>query len=103
MSVVPVAERDGEQVHRRELREAPFGLVLLIELVGVCSVFLAPAALAARGRCAGGGRLVAGLLRLVLSDEQAGLLRVRRRSFDVACYWLLGVFTIVVALGLPQR
>jgi Protein of unknown function (DUF3017) len=98
-----VAEPGGERVHRDDLHEAPFGLVLLIELVGVCSVFLAPQHWLRAVGVLAAGVLVAGLLRLVLSDEQAGLLRVRRRSFDVACYWLLGVFTIVVALGLPQR
>ncbi|MFL6162898.1 MAG: DUF3017 domain-containing protein [Jatrophihabitantaceae bacterium] len=87
----------------RDLREAPFGLVLLIELVGVCSVFLAPQHWLRAVGVLATGMLVAGLLRLLLSNEQAGLLRVRRRSFDVACYWALGVLTIVVALGLPQR
>jgi hypothetical protein len=90
-------------VRERDLREAPFGLVMLIELAGVCSVFLAPQHWLRAVGVLAVGMLVAGLLRLVLSNEQAGLLRVRRRSFDVACYWLLGVFTMVVALGLPQR
>ena len=94
---------EHEPVHGRDLREAPFGLVLLIELVGVCSVFLAPQHWLRAVGVLAVGMLVAGFLRLVLSDEQSGLLRVRRRSFDVACYWLLGLFAIVVALGLPQR
>jgi len=90
-------------VRERDLHEAPFGLVMLIELAGVCSVFLAPQHWLRAVGVLAVGMLVAGLLRLVLSNEQAGLLRVRRRSFDVACYLLLGVFTMVVALGLPQR
>jgi hypothetical protein len=90
-------------VRERDLREAPFGLVMLIELAGVCSVFLAPQHWLRAVGVLAVGMLVAGLLRLVLSDERAGLLRVRRRSFDVACYWLLGIFAMVVALGLPQR
>ena len=49
------------------------------------------------------GMGLAGLFRLLLSDEQAGMLRVRRRSFDVACYWGFGLLAILVALGLPQR
>jgi hypothetical protein len=88
---------------QRDLREAPFGLVMLIELAGVCWVFLAPQHWLRAVGVLAVGMLVAGLLLLVLSDEQAGLLRVRRRSFDVACYWLLGIFAVVVALGLPQR
>jgi hypothetical protein len=87
----------------RGLREAPFGLVLLIELAGVCSVLLAPQHWLRAVGVLAGGMLVAGVLRLVLSSEQAGLLRVRHRPFDVACYWALGVLTIVMALGLPQR
>jgi len=90
-------------LHSHELREAPFGLVLLIELVGVCSVAIAPQHWLRAVGVMATGMLVGGLLRLVLSDEQAGMLRVRRRSFDVACYWLLGVFAIIVAVGLPQR
>jgi hypothetical protein len=90
-------------LRQRDLHEAPFGLVLLIELVGVCSVFLAPQHWLRAVGVLAVGMLVAGALRLVLPNEQAGLLRVRRRSFDVVCYWLLGIVTIVVALGLPQR
>ena len=87
----------------RDLKEIPFGVVLLIELAAVLSVGLAPQhwLRAVAGMTA--GMLVAGLLRLVLSDEQAGLLRVRRRSFDVACYWGLAVLTFAVAVALPQR
>jgi hypothetical protein len=91
------------RVRDRDLREAPFGLVLLIELVGVCSVFIAPQHWLRAVGVLATGMLVAGFLRLVLSNERAGLLRVRSRSFDVACYWLLGMVTIAVALGLPQR
>jgi hypothetical protein len=87
----------------RDLKELPFGVVLLIELAAVLSVALAPQhwLRAVAGMTV--GLLVAGLLRLVLSNEQAGLLRVRRRSFDVACYWGLAVLTLTVAVALPQR
>jgi hypothetical protein len=87
----------------RDLREVPFAVVLLIELGAVLSVALAPQhwLRAVAGMAA--GLLVAGLFRLVLSDEQAGLLRVRRRSLDVACYWGLAVVTFLVAVALPQR
>ena len=87
----------------RDLREAPFGLVLLIELAGVFSVAVAPQHWLRAVGVLAAGALVAGLLRLLLTDAQAGLLRVRRRSFDVTFYWALGVFAIIVAVGLPQR
>ncbi len=87
----------------RDLKEIPFAVVLLIELAAVASVALAPQhwLRAVAGMTA--GLLVGGLLRLVLTNEQAGLLRVRRRSFDVACYWGLAVLTFTVAVALPQR
>ncbi|MEO6701410.1 MAG: DUF3017 domain-containing protein [Jatrophihabitantaceae bacterium] len=89
--------------HSRRLGELPFGLVLLIELSAVVSVSLAPQHWLRAVGVMTAGMAVAGLLRLVLSDEQAGLLRVRGRTFDVACYWLFGLVTLLVALGLPQR
>jgi hypothetical protein len=44
------------------------------------------------------GVLLAGVLRAVLSDDAAGLLRVRGRMFDVLL--LLGVGAAVLLLGL---
>ena len=90
-------------LHSRPLRESPFALVLAVELVSVLSVFTAPQHWL---RAVGGmtvGLALAGVLRAVLSDEQAGLLRVRRRAFDVLCYLGFGVLTITFALALPQR
>jgi len=87
----------------RDLHQAPFTLVLLIELVGVVSVAIAPQHWLRAVGVLAAGVLAAGLLRLVLTDEQAGLLRVRRRSVDVAFYWAFGIAAILVAVGLPQR
>jgi hypothetical protein len=86
----------------RDLKEVPFGVVLLIELIAVLSIAVFPEHWL---RAVGGmvfGVLVAGFFRLTLTDQQAGLLRVRRRSFDVTCYWTLAVLTSVVALLLPR-
>ena len=86
----------------RDLKEIPFGVVLLIELGAVLSISVFPQHWL---RAVGGmvlGMLVAGFFRLTLTDQQAGLLRVRRRTFDVACYWGLAVLTAVVALLLPR-
>ncbi len=89
--------------HSRDLHEAPFILVLLIEAAGVASVVLAPQHwLRAVGvLCI--GLAVGGLFRLALSNEQSGMLRVRRRTFDVACYWGFAVLAMLFALALPQR
>ncbi|GAB2569857.1 DUF3017 domain-containing protein [Kribbella endophytica] len=45
-----------------------------------------------------GSVLLAGLLRLVLNDDQAGLLHVRSRMFDTAL--LLGAGAAILVLGL---
>jgi len=82
----------------RDLKEVPFAVVLLIELAAVLSVAIAP-----QHWLRAVGLLVAGFFRLTLTNEQAGLLRVRRRTFDVACYWGLAVLTFAVAVALPQR
>ena len=86
----------------RDLKEIPFGVVLLIELIAVLAIAAFPQHWL---RAVGGmvlGMLVAGFFRLTLTDQQAGLLRVRRRTFDVTCYWGLAVLTIVVAVALPR-
>lgn len=87
----------------RKLHESPFALVLLIELGGMVWVVVAPQHWLRAVGVLAAGVLVAGGFRLILNDEQAGLLRVRRRTFDVAFYWALGVFALIVALVLPQR
>jgi DUF3017 family protein len=86
----------------RDLKEIPFGVVLLIELIAVLAIAVYPEHWL---RAVGGmalGMLVAGFFRLTLTDRQAGLLRVRRRTFDVTCYWGLGVLTFVIAVALPR-
>jgi len=87
----------------RDLKEIPFGVVLLIELVAVCAVAVAPQHWLRAVAAMAAGMLVGGFFRLVLSNEQAGLLRVRRRTFDVATYWGLAVLTLAVAVALPHR
>jgi Protein of unknown function (DUF3017) len=47
------------------------------------------------------GVLVAGVFRLVLSDDRAGLLRVRRRIFDVLMLIGMGVVVLALALIIP--
>jgi hypothetical protein len=89
--------------HGRRVNEFPFALVLLVELGGLVSVAVAPQHWLRAVGVLTAGMGLAGIFRLVLSDEQAGMLRVRRRSFDVACYWGFGLLALVVALGLPQR
>jgi hypothetical protein len=49
-----------------------------------------------------GGILLAGVFRLVLSDDQAGLLRVRRRPFDTVMMLGMGIAVLVLALIVPS-
>ena len=51
----------------------------------------------------GGGTGLAGLLRLVLPPEHAGLLVVRSRWLDVAVTGLTGAAILVLALVVPPR
>lgn len=78
-------------------------LVMLIELIGVVSVSVVQQHWLRAVGVMAIGMVVAGFFRLVLSDEQAGMLRVRGRTFDVACYWGFGVLAMLFALALPQR
>lgn len=48
------------------------------------------------------GVLAAGILRLVLSDDRAGLLRVRRRTFDVVILLGMGAAVLALALAVPN-
>ncbi|HEY2043554.1 MAG TPA: DUF3017 domain-containing protein [Jatrophihabitans sp.] len=92
-----------EWFHSKDLKEIPFLLVLVIEMAALAYAAAAPQHWL---RAVGGmvaGMIVAGVFRLVLGNEQAGLLRVRNRTFDVACYWGFGVLAVTFAVALPQR
>jgi hypothetical protein len=71
-------------------------LVLLVLLAGLT---MAGLGYVRRGPAlVGGAALLGAALRLVLSDEQAGLLAVRRRSVDVAVLSVLGVAVVALTL-----
>lgn len=48
------------------------------------------------------GILLAGLLRLLLSDDAAGLLRVRRRTFDTLMLFGMGGAVLVLGIIIPS-
>jgi hypothetical protein len=48
------------------------------------------------------GVLLAGFLRLTLSDDEAGLLRVRRRPFDVLLLFFMGAVVLALGLAVPD-
>ncbi|WP_216210310.1 DUF3017 domain-containing protein [Amycolatopsis aidingensis] len=86
--------------HRRDrhpfLAHLPFGLVMALVVVAASRIWLyhwrQGAALI------GGALLVAAVLRVVLSDEQAGLLAIRSRGVDMLSYAGLGAIILFVAL-----
>ena len=51
----------------------------------------------------GSGVLLAGVLRMLLSDDDAGLLRVRQRLFDVPALLGMGVVVLTLAFLVPDR
>jgi hypothetical protein len=89
--------------HSQDLKDVPFLIVLIIEGAAVAYAAAAPQHWLRAVGFVTVGMAVAGLFRLLLSNDQAGLLRVRRRTFDVACYWGFGLLAITFALLLPQR
>jgi Protein of unknown function (DUF3017) len=50
----------------------------------------------------GAALLVAGLLRMLLPPEQAGLLAIRNRAIDVLCYSGFGVVMVVLAFTITR-
>jgi hypothetical protein len=90
-------------IHSQDLKESPFLLVLLVETAAVGSVLAAPQHWLRAVATMTLGLVAAGLFRLLLSDVQSGLLRVRRRSFDVACYWTFAGLALAFALRLSER
>jgi hypothetical protein len=51
----------------------------------------------------GGGLLLAALGRVLLSDFESGMLRVRGKAFDVVALSGLGALMIVLALVIPNQ
>ena len=50
----------------------------------------------------GGALLVAGLARIVLPDDRAGLLAVRSQPVDVLSYFGFGVIMVILAVTIPN-
>jgi hypothetical protein len=50
----------------------------------------------------GGALLIAGVARIVLPDDRAGLLAVRSQAVDVLSYLSFGVLMVVLAFAIPR-
>lgn len=75
---------------------APAAVVFLIAAAGLLRVLMEH--WRQGGVLLGGALLVAAALRTVLDDETAGLLAIRSRVLDVACYVVLGAAMILLAV-----
>lgn len=74
----------------------PFAVVMLVAAVGFLRVYMAHWREGAT--LLGGALLLAALGRAVLSDEQVGLLAIRRKLVDVLLYAALGALIVMDAV-----
>jgi Protein of unknown function (DUF3017) len=85
--------------------ERPYGTIAFFAatLVGLLGIALSVLGSWMQGVVGISAALVlAGAARLALPDRMAGLLRVRRKSFDVVLLFVLGIGTFVVFLTHPD-
>jgi Protein of unknown function (DUF3017) len=83
---------------RRLLVHVPFLLVMAVVAVGVGLIVLY---YWRRGTTLiGAALLLAAVFRLVLPDERAGLIVVRKRTVDVLVYTVFGLMVLYVSLSI---
>jgi hypothetical protein len=80
--------------------ELPFVLVVAVILAATCYLYASPGHWRRATSAMAFGVVVAGLLRLSLPAHRAGMLMVRGRFFDTACYLAMGAVVIGVDLRL---
>lgn len=83
----------------RLINNLPSVCILVLILVGLMTVAVGPWRQGVA--IIGGATAAGGLLRLVLPDQLAGILRVRSRLGDSTCLVLAGVAIIVLAVIIP--
>jgi hypothetical protein len=86
----------------RDLHGLPFALVFLVAASGVGFAVVRSDHWLRGVGVVGVAMLIAALLRVVLTDRQAGMLAIRRRPFDVLCYLVVAVAIIGTGLVLPH-
>ncbi|MGP4015471.1 DUF3017 domain-containing protein [Saccharopolyspora sp. 5N708] len=74
----------------------PFGLVLLVGLVGL--LLVAMQHWRKGSVLLGGALLIAAVLRAVIPPERAGLLAIRSRAVDIVLYGGFGLVIVAVAM-----
>ncbi|HZM68217.1 MAG TPA: DUF3017 domain-containing protein [Nakamurella sp.] len=87
-------------VDRRLIRAVPITVVLMIVVLALVLIALAHWR---RGAAAlGVAMLLAGLLRLILSERTIGVLAVRGKRFDVSFYLISAAFMIGLTIGISS-
>jgi hypothetical protein len=83
-------------------QELPFIVVVLIVGTGLLLVSFVSRHWLRGVIVIAGGFGLAALLRLTLPPERAGLLAIRRRSFDVFCFGVVSVLAVIFGELLPR-
>ena len=92
--------RAARRTGRRARAQWPFLVVLAVMAAAAIYLGVSPGHWRRGSGLIALSMLLAGLLRLVLRVPHAGLLEVRARWIDVACYWSLGVAILILAIRL---
>jgi hypothetical protein len=82
--------------------ELPFIAVVLVVAAGLVALTVASEHWLRGVLILASGFILGGLFRLVLPDGRAGLLQIRRKSFDVICFETVGVLAVIFAVLLPR-
>ena len=95
-----MARRLAAQFARRAHGQLPFLTVLAVMVAGVVYLSVQPGHWRRASTIIAMSMILGAVLRLVLSDGRAGLLVVRNRWLDIACYLGTGVLILIVAIRL---
>lgn len=88
------------RLRKRFIRQIPFFVVMAVVLLGAILVLVDRWR---RGSVVFGGALLLGaVFRATLSNDQAGLLQVRSRPFDIAALASLGTLVIWLATSIDS-
>ena len=90
------------ELRRRLRHQAPFLIVVAIMLSAVLYMIIGPGHWRRGSGIIAAAMIVGAVFRIVLPEEHAGVLAVRRRWIDVACYLGLGVAILAVAIRLQH-
>jgi hypothetical protein len=89
-----------ERLLRRIRGQAPYLAVLALMVAAFVYLLIWPDHWRRGVATVATAMLLAGVLRIVLPNQRAGLLRVRSRWLDVTCYLSAAVAILVAAIGL---